>query len=100
LNAWFIKSIKIQKARFWRFALHNKDKKFNFEPKIGWRAKPFFFQLAERAGPPMLMLRRVKFLSLPTRHKQLCCSLPLLATLVTEWAGFEPAVQVITRTTV
>jgi hypothetical protein len=32
------KRLEFRKARFWRFASQNKDKKFNFAPKIGWRA--------------------------------------------------------------
>ena len=43
-------SIKFGKAHFWCFASQNKDKKLNFVSKIGWRAKHFFFQLAEGAG--------------------------------------------------
>ena len=30
--------LKMREARFWRSALRNKDKKFKFALKIGWRA--------------------------------------------------------------
>ena len=37
-NKMNLVQLKMREARFWRSALRNKGKKFDFEPKIGWRA--------------------------------------------------------------